>query len=351
MVVWYRWPGAVLLVAKGEENLRKCFYREDHLEAELNEGPPKTVYRSPPDVDDLPGEAVVDEERHWDDGGGGEVFGDEDEDVLVDNLGIKPRGGDEEEDGVDVEAVVVPRVKGGTQNKGRGASKRRNGKGKKGSRKGKKNRANKNETQRSRSKRSEGVTPSPLHPGLSSPPAPSPSPSLSLSKLDVLHRFNDTLEVTTGNSSFSSSEEFLEQCKDSLLVVELQPSLDWEWRLNTDTVGEANSWTISVDSTDYYYFIFTSDNSIELNHLGFMLDMQRTTYDIDEPIQACTNASECVFPLSFTQTEAVVVEVPAGDHLGELHSFEVTTACQPRVPVYMVFIMLVPFIILLFAFQ
>lgn len=252
------------------------------------------------------------------------------------------------------ESEVVLHPKFGRKNKNNGSSKRRNGKNKKG-KKGKKNKQNKNETHHRRSRRSEAVMSSRLSP----PPVPSlPSaspppalPSLSPGKLDMLHRFNDTLEVTTGNSSFSSSEEFLEQCKDSILVVDLEPSLDWEWRLNTNNIKPRNSWTIPVDSSDYYFFIFTSDNSIELNYLGFQLDMHRSTYDITSPLETCRNSTECIFPLAFTQTESVVVEVPAGEQLDELHSFEVTTACQPRVPVYMVFILLVPFIILLFAFQ
>lgn len=355
-----RWPGGVLLVAKGEDNLRKCFYREEHLEEELNGGPPKTVYRSPVDVDDLPTEVLVEEEHHWADNGG-EVFDEEGDDVPVDNLGVKlhkekdqeaeaeteaevKKQEEEEEDDEDDVAVVLPR------RKGPGGLKRRNGKGKK-NKKGKNKKANKNDTLHGRSRRSaaQPTTHPPVRPDLS-PSSPAPTP-LSDSNLDMLHRFNDTLAVTTGNSSFSSSEEFLEQCRDSILVVELQPSLDWEWRLTTDNIGPSNSWHIPVDSSDYYYFIFTSDNSIELNHLGFVLDLQRTTYDVTDHLEACRNATECVFPLAFTQTESVVVEVPAGEELDELHSFEVTTACQPRVPVYMVFILLVPFIILLFAFQ
>ncbi|KAG0713750.1 hypothetical protein GWK47_015529 [Chionoecetes opilio] len=348
-----RWPGGVLLVAKGEDNLRKCFYREEHLEAELNETPIKTVYRSPPDVDDLPGERLVEEEHHWGDGGGGEVFDDDEEDVVLANLDIKHQDTGEVEDDDDVEVpLVVPRLRPDSQRKGAKGNKRRNRKGKKGGKKGKKHRQNKNETHHRRSKRSEALpSPVPILADLPSSSPPSPLPSLSPSKLDLLHHFNDTLQVTTGNSSFSSSEEFLEQCRDSLLVVELPPSLDWEWRLNTDSFGAGNSWTFPVDSTDYYYFIFTSDNSIELNYMGFMLDMQRTTYDVSTPLDSCRNASECVFPLAFARTESVVVEVPGGEQLEELHSFQVTTACQPRVPVYMVFILLVPFIILLFAFQ
>lgn len=338
-----RWPGAVLLVAKGEDNLRKCFYREDKLEAQLNEGPVKTVYKSPPDVDDLPGEMVVEEEHHGD-VGGGEVFDvEEDEALPLTNLGM---GG-----GVP-KVEVVPRPKLGLRNKSTEAPKRRNGKGKKG-RKGKKNRQNKNETHHRRARRSQAAVSSlPPVPAASPAPTPPPAlPSLSPGKLDMLHRFNDTLSVTTGNSSFSSSEEFLEQCKDSVLVEDLSPSLDWEWRLNADTILAADSWTVPVESSDYYYFIFTSDNSIELNHLGFRLDLQRSTYDTAEAVEACTNATECIFPLAFTGGQAVVVEVPAVETLTELHSFEVVTACQPRVPVYMVFILLVPFIILLFAFQ
>lgn len=334
----------MLLVAKGEDNLRKCFYREDKLEAELNDdGHPRNIYKSPPDVDDLPGEMLVEEEHHGDTGGG-EVFDvqEKEEDLPLTNLGTEQQ--QEEENKEVPEVGVIPRRKFGNKNKNSEAPKRRNGKNKKG-KKGKKNRQNKNETHHRRAKRSEVVV---LPPSSSPPPA---LPSLSPNKLDMLHRYNDTLEVTTGNSSFSSSEEFLENCKDSILVKDLDPSLDWEWRLNTDNIREVNTWTVPVESSDYYYFIFTSDNSIEENHLGFRLDLQRSTYDVASPLETCRNASECIFPLAFTQTESVVVEVPAGEQLDELHSFEVVTACQPRVPVYMVFIMLVPFIILLFAFQ
>lgn len=346
-----RWPGGVLLVVQSEENLRKCFYRENRLESELNDDHPSpggnNVYKSPPDQNDL----RMDEERHWDNWGG-EVFDDE----------TDRRGGirDDKAEVGDLEPDddLVPILPDGFKmqkhkyhlQKSPGVPKKRKQKRKK-NKKGKKGRhlkTNANQKRSNKSQAGERVR--------------RDAPELSIGqddriesqmfdRMELLHRFNDTVDVTTGNSSFSSSEEFLEQCRNSVLTIDITPFIDWERQINNLNADNPHSWSFAVNTSDYYYFIFTSDNSIELNHLGFNLELQRATYDVSSALDSCRNSKECVFPLAFTQTEAVVVEVPAGENFEELHSFEVTTTCQPRVPVYMVFILLVPFIILLFAFQ
>ncbi|ROT71441.1 hypothetical protein C7M84_010234 [Penaeus vannamei] len=299
-----RWPGGTLLVVEGEENLRKCFYKEQKLENELNGGT----------------KADDGEERD-----------------------IEGNG-----DGVDLSpSLSHPKNLKARKNE-MGKAKRKPRKGKK-HRKGKKNdkQDDQEEARRGRSRRSRLV-----ERVRRSSPGFDDNREVSLAeKLEILRRLNDTVDITSGNSSFSSSEEFLEQCKDTILTVDLSPFVDCRDRMDRMNLASDGQWTFKINKTDYYYFIFTSDNSIELNLLDFNLDLQRAIYDVSSPLDTCRNATECVFPLAFTQEEAVVVEVPAQERLQELHSFEVTTTCQPRVPVYMVFILLVPFIILLFAFQ
>ncbi|XP_063600859.1 uncharacterized protein LOC134776999 isoform X2 [Penaeus indicus] len=334
-----RWPGGTLLVVEGEENLRKCFYKEQKLQNELNGGTAalKPVYHG--DTDAEPDDGPRDEDNDEDEDVGGEVFDDDHEHDLrlleADDGEVREIEGNG--DGVD----LTPSLSHPKNLKARKSEKRK-------LRKGKKNRKDKKaEARRGRSRRSrlgERVR-------RNSPAFDDNREMTLLEKLEILHRLNDTVDITSGNSSFSSSEEFLEQCKDTILTVDLSPFVDCRARMDDANQGSDGQWTFKINKTDYYYFIFTSDNSIELNLLDFNLDLQRAIYDVSSPLDTCRNATECVFPLAFTQEEAVVVEVPAQERLQELHSFEVTTTCQPRVPVYMVFILLVPFIILLFAFQ
>ncbi|XP_045596986.2 uncharacterized protein [Procambarus clarkii] len=340
-----RWPGGVLLVVRGEDNLRKCFYREHRLENELNGGtsPVQNVYKSPPDVEEEEEDGgEISEQRHWEDENvGGEVFDDDYEERTKDgHSDLSPLAPN---DKIRLHKYdLVDKVEAITKRKNR-----RN-------KKDKKERHSKVEARHGRSRRSRGNERRPRSAPLlqdSSVRHEDPLTKPSSSAMDLLHKFNDTVDVLTGNSSFSSSEEFLEQCRDAILKVDLTPYIDWESRISKMDATNPDFWRFNVNSSDYYYFIFTSDNSIELNHLGFNLQLDRATYDVSSPLESCRNSTECVFSLAFTQTEAVVVEVPAEENLQELHSFEVTTTCQPRVPVYMVFILLVPFIILLFAFQ
>lgn len=347
-----RWPGGVLLVVQGEENLRKCFYQENRLENELNDDPSpvlNNVYKNQPNQDDM----RMDEERHWEDGGG-EVF----DDGMERKGGIKVEETEidhlEQVDSDDLLSVLSDskKMQGHKYHlsKPPGIPKRKNQKGKK-NKKGKKGRRIKANIHNRRSRKSQTGERVRRDAAAESIRHDAPTQKQVPDQMEILHKFNDTIDVTAGNSSFSSSEEFLEQCRNSILTIDISPFIDWENHISNLNANNPDSWRFAVNTSDYYYFIFTSDNSIELNYLGFNLELQRATYDVSSALDTCRNSTECVFPLAFAQTEAVVVEVPAEENLQELHSFEVTTTCQPRVPVYMVFILLVPFIILLFAFQ
>ncbi|KAK7084451.1 Peptidyl-prolyl isomerase cwc27 [Halocaridina rubra] len=359
-----RWPGGTLLVVRGEENLRKCFYRENSLQEQLNGGLSPVVpnvYQGIHDEeidkvndDDINFKSNVDNTRiefEEDGGQGGEVFDDEENERV---LSIHhPKAKIHKLDELEEKQELLPLRKDVDLEFPKNDLSEKKPKHK-GERKKKNKKVKESQNERlNGGKRSLFLDrvrrDAPFSPN--SAPAVDESTQKILDNLQILHKFNDTIDVTTGNSSFSSSEEFLEQCRNTILTIDVTPFPDWHVRILNSKSENQISWQFTINATDYYYFIFTSDNSIELNYLGFNLELERATYDVSAPLDSCQNSTECVFPLAFTQTESVIVEVPAGENLHELHSFEVTTTCQPRVPVYMVFILLVPFIILLFAFQ
>lgn len=173
-------------------------------------------------------------------------------------------------------------------------------------------------------------------------------------KLGQLHSVNDTRDVTAGNSSHSSSEEFMQNCKSTIVMLNVQSLVDCQ----AQDLEQSPKIRVTINQTGDYYFIFQSDNSLEENVMKYFLVLDRVTYNVTGPSEACNNSTECSLPLRFLSSEAVVVEMAnepttqTGDEvLPGLSSYEMQAVCQPRVAVYLVFILMVPFIILLFAFQ
>ncbi|XP_018010242.1 uncharacterized protein LOC108667700 [Hyalella azteca] len=172
-------------------------------------------------------------------------------------------------------------------------------------------------------------------------------------KLELLHSVVDTVDVTAGNSSHSSSEEFMAKCTDTIIYADIQRTFN----CSSKDLSVNPKWRFKINSTDDYYFIFLSDNSIEMNLMKYYLQVSRVMYKVSDYEDFCNSTSECAFPLSFLGSEAVVIEMAEPDYssseevFSSVKKFEVQAVCQPRVAVYLIFILMVPFIILLFAFQ
>ena len=164
---------------------------------------------------------------------------------------------------------------------------------------------------------------------------------------------NDTLDVVVDNSSISSSEEFLSHCRDTIEAIDLMPYINCSERMNASQ--QDVTWSFSVNESDFYYFIFSSDNNIEANVINFRVEVNRTLYDVSDRVssQKCSNSSECIFPFHFMKSMGVIVDYGESNvtKLENLQTFALTSICQPRSMVYTVFILLVPFIIFLFAFR
>nr|XP_053632840.1 uncharacterized protein LOC128688858 isoform X1 [Cherax quadricarinatus] len=160
--------------------------------------------------------------------------------------------------------------------------------------------------------------------------------------------FNQTTKLDGSNeeevSSFSSSEEALASCEGVIMTLPLVAyrSCNYRWI-------ETNKVVYDIPVTGTYYFVFSSDNEISTNQLFFNLTIDRVVYDTSDSRQVCTNTTNCLIPLSFWSNEQTLVEVPEENTWD--HSYMLDTKCDPRVPVYLTFLILAPLMILFCAFN
>lgn len=161
-------------------------------------------------------------------------------------------------------------------------------------------------------------------------------------------KFNQTNEGDKSDeenySSYSSSEEALASCEGVILTLPLVAyrSCSYRWM-------EINKITYDIPVTGTYYFVYSSDNEIDTNTIYLNMTFEKVVYDIDESQIVCANTTDCSIPLSFWSNQKIVVEVPREDTWD--NSYLLDTTCEPRVPVYLTFLILVPILILFCAFQ
>nr|XP_045613114.1 uncharacterized protein LOC123767468 isoform X1 [Procambarus clarkii] len=161
-------------------------------------------------------------------------------------------------------------------------------------------------------------------------------------------KFNQTTYMDGSNeeevSSFSSSEEALASCEGVIMALPLVAyrSCSYRWT-------ETNKVVYDIPITGTYYFVFSSDNEISANNLFFNVTLERVEYDTRESQRVCTNTTDCLVPLAFWSNEETLVTVAQEDRWDR--SYMLDTTCNPRVPVYLTFLLLAPLLILFCAFQ
>ena len=179
-------------------------------------------------------------------------------------------------------------------------------------------------------------------------------------------------------SSWSSSEEALMKCEGLLAFQQLNGS-------KTCTANNSNSpsdiiYEENITESGFYYFIFANENEIRPNFMSVRFDLHKTVFDVSSATENCTNTMNCMLPLTFWSEDHVVLEVPENqpdNHL-EISNANKTTSldpcqednlikgfssymdchrlivaesvCTPRKPIYMLFVLLVPILILCFAY-
>ncbi|XP_065343023.1 uncharacterized protein LOC135941429 isoform X2 [Cloeon dipterum] len=165
-------------------------------------------------------------------------------------------------------------------------------------------------------------------------------------------------------SSFSSSEETLMKCEGLLLYLPLTPRRECSNPAAVTTLPVADTYSYTATTSGYYFFVFNSENEIEENLISVEFSLVRTTYNTSQRVAQCDNTMQCSFPLDFFSSEKVVLEVPvapgkegpsnsSADSLAKHWNEEylVVSTCEPRTSLYLVCMILVPILILTFAFQ
>lgn len=158
-------------------------------------------------------------------------------------------------------------------------------------------------------------------------------------------------------SSFSSSEEALLECEGLILNLPLTPHKHCHKGASEADgfdAAKANALTYRVPANGYYFFVFNSENEMQINYIRARFDLQKTKYDVARTkLRECTNSTErCDLSLDIFTTQKVVLEVPLrnNDSLWN-EQFVIISECQPRTSVYVACVVAVPILILVFAFQ
>lgn len=120
-----------------------------------------------------------------------------------------------------------------------------------------------------------------------------------------------------------------------------------------DAASLANTITYSVPTNGYYFFVFNSENEVQENYIRVNFNLQKTMYDVSNPVSMCSNTTEeCDFKLNFWSSEKVVFELPIKTNETRWNEeFIVISECEPRTALYLLCVMAVPLLILFFAFQ
>ncbi|XP_029164286.1 uncharacterized protein LOC114935588 [Nylanderia fulva] len=155
-------------------------------------------------------------------------------------------------------------------------------------------------------------------------------------------------------SSFSSSEERLLECKGLILNLPLTPHPYCTPKHESyhSTASFVNTVTYRVPLNGYYFFVFNSENEIQPNYVRVKFDLLKTVYNTSNSVYACKNSTEeCSLPFKIFSKERTVLELPLSDNDSQWNEEYVgVSICEPRTTIYTICIIMVPLLILCFAF-
>ncbi|XP_011865778.1 PREDICTED: uncharacterized protein LOC105560886 isoform X2 [Vollenhovia emeryi] len=156
-------------------------------------------------------------------------------------------------------------------------------------------------------------------------------------------------------SSFSSSEERLLECKGLILNLPLTPHRFCTPKHESDhsTASFANTVTYRVPLNGYYFFVFNSENEVQPNYVRVKFDLLKTVYNTSNPVHACKNSTtECSLPFKIFSNERTVLELPLSGNDSQWNEEYIgVSECEPRTMVYTICVIMVPLLILCFAFH
>lgn len=108
-----------------------------------------------------------------------------------------------------------------------------------------------------------------------------------------------------------------------------------------------------VPMNGYYFFVFNSENEVQPNYVRVKFDLLKTVYNTSNSVHACKNSTkECSLPFTIFSSERTILELPlSGNDSQWNEEYIVVSTCEPRTTVYIICVIMVPLLILCFAFH
>lgn len=108
-----------------------------------------------------------------------------------------------------------------------------------------------------------------------------------------------------------------------------------------------------VPLNGYYFFVFNSENEVQPNYVRVKFDLLKTVYNTSNPVHACKNSTtECSLPFKIFSNERTVLELPLSGNDSQWNEEYIgVSVCEPRTMVYTICVIMVPLLILCFAFH
>jgi len=165
-------------------------------------------------------------------------------------------------------------------------------------------------------------------------------------------------------SSWSSSEEALASCEGAVFNIPLNGATACHENATFDEMRSVmNNISYTTDTSGFYYFIFTNENEITSNFVAANFEIHKTVFDVRNYEDTCVNSTDCALNLSFSSKQHVVIEVPQSESVTCDYEAEGITnyhqcntiihaesVCKPRGSIYFIFLLMVPILILIFAY-
>ncbi|GAB6027626.1 hypothetical protein CHUAL_001867 [Chamberlinius hualienensis] len=168
-----------------------------------------------------------------------------------------------------------------------------------------------------------------------------------LSDEDDDYLTDDDLEDTEEEDSSvsSSEEEFTNECHGAMFNQTLIPTTHCE---SITKWQPKNVVSYRVTTSDYYYVLVTSLNSLFQNTIVSNITLTKPIYNLTTPVTVCQNVTECTLSFSFGSWQKVILEMPEEQ---DWQTYVAEVECQPRAMLYFPFYLAIPISILCFAFK
>lgn len=158
-----------------------------------------------------------------------------------------------------------------------------------------------------------------------------------------------TSSISSSQGAVSNETDHMYKCKDALLHV-LLPST-YVCRGDGTRSVRKNTLYQSINDTDHYYYIFSSDTYLDLipNEFSVEFTLDRTHYDYTESTSNCSSAVHCQMNITLASEDKIVVQMDGVNGTLKVESLKV--ACQPREWIFIFFYAGFLIVIFLCAFQ